>query len=181
MLRQGYLHAGAKYAHIHRHYYIHYTYIYIYDGMATQKRWERKTCLQIHVQKICAWYHEKNKKASTEAIQNAWMHGGNKKTASNHITACKLAVALHAHSRKKKKKLIREMPKNGCILQKAVTWSRQPLTKSTITFVHMHKFENTHTRTHRQADAQIHCVGNNSSIISPHLFHIYMCYDRCHN
>lgn len=29
MLRQGYLHAGAKYAHIHRHYYIHYTYIYI--------------------------------------------------------------------------------------------------------------------------------------------------------
>lgn len=80
-----------------------YIYIYIYDGMATQERWERKTCLQIHVQKICAWYHEKNKKASTEAIQNAWMHGGNKKTASNHITACKLAVALHAHSRKKKK------------------------------------------------------------------------------
>lgn len=88
--------------------------------MATQKRWERKTCLQIHVQKICAWYHEKNKKASTEAIQNAWMHGGNKKTASNHITACKLAVALHAHSRKKKKKKssLERCPKMGASCKK---------------------------------------------------------------
>lgn len=67
---------------------------------------------------------ETNKKASTEAIQNVWMHGGNNKTAANHITACKLAVPLHAHSREKKKP-VREMPKNGCILQKAVTWSRQ--------------------------------------------------------
>lgn len=84
---------------------LHTLYIYIYRYGHTREVGEKNvftnTC-----SKICAWYHEKqtNKKGSTKAIQNAWMHeSNNNKTAANHVTACKLAVILHAHSKVGKK------------------------------------------------------------------------------
>lgn len=81
--------------------------IHIYISIWPHKRGGREKCVHKYMFKnMCMVPRETNKqkKGSTKAIQNAWMQESNNKTAANHVTACKLAVILHAHSKREKKK-----------------------------------------------------------------------------